>query len=729
MKNYIKIISLLVLVLLLSQKVTAQKKELTFEQAFMFGQPRLMESSPSLQGWFDDENYLELKRGPAGTSLIVVNAESGDEETLIDYNQLSENVPAGINFANPQDNSKDFKNYLFSNENNLHFFNTAEGELRQLTDDEDEEVNAALSPDSRYAAYTKNHDLYAVDTETGKEIRLTNDGAELIYNGYASWVYYEEILGRSSRYRAFWWSPNSEYIAFLRFDDSPVPLFPIHRATPIPHGDLERTRYPKAGDPNPEVKLGIANVKTGKVTWVNTDDSEDRYIAWAYWTKDSKQLLYQWLNRDQNHMVFYLADPTSGETKKVYEEKQDTWIDFFADGDLHMMDDNSGFIIRSDVSGWRHLYYYDYDGNLKNKITNGEWRVNSIEKVDEANGKVYFMGTGGVSTERHLFVVDLDGSDMKQLTQQPGVHSSSVSKNGSYFYTSYSTIKNPTKVEVYDGEGKLVRLIKDTKSDIYDDYQLANVELFTIKNSDGFEMPAKWYLPSDFDENKKYPVLFDIYGGPDAGTVYNSFGWGFTGHYLAEQGIIVISVDHRGSGHFGKKGLNYMHRNFGKYELDDYIDAVKWLEEKPFVDKDKIAITGGSYGGYMTCIALTRGSDYFDYGIANYSVTDYRLYDNIYTERYMDTPEDNPEGYDYGSAIYHADKYKGEGRLYITHGTMDDNVHMQNTIAFIDELINLNKDFEFMLYPGERHGVGWQKRGFLVREAMEFWNEKLLDKK
>ncbi len=271
-----------------------------------------------------------------------------------------------------------------------------------------------------------------------------------------------------------------------------------------------------------------------------------------------------------------------------------------------------------------------------------------------------------------------------------------------------------------------IKLIGDRKSEIFDDYNLGKVELMKIKTSDGIELPAMWVLPPDFDETKTYPVLFSVYGGPGVKDVSNSFFAYLDRFFIAQSGIIYFVVDHRGSEHFGKKGTALMHRNLGKWELNDYIEAVKWLKTKPFVDSTKIGITGGSYGGYVTCMALTYGADYFTHGIAEYSGTDWLLYDNVYTERFMDTPEENPEGYKFGSAMTHADKYKG--KLRITHGTLDDNVHMQNTIQLVDKLTTLNKDFELMLYPNERHGVRFPKWIHAQREYVNFWYKNFLGK-
>ena len=511
-------------------------------------------------------------------------------------------------------------------------------------------------------------------------------------------------------------------LAFLRFDDNPVPEFPIFRADGA-HGELEVQRYPKAGDPNPFVKLGIIHIKTGKIVWVDTNENIDRYVAWPFWTTDSKELFFQNMNRDQDNIIIYSANPFTGQRKEVYNEKQDSWVEFFED--IYMFEDGSGFLLRSNVDGWAHLYYYDLEGNLINRLTSGEWRVTSIARVDEVNKVVYFHSTMGVSTDNYLCKVNLDGENLVQLTKEEGSHRATVSPGGKYFYDRFSNINQPTKIELRSNDGELVRVLGEQSTDNLKDYSLGKVELFTIPSGDGYELPAVWVLPPDFNKNKKYPVIFRIYGGPNSGTVRNSYR-GLSDSYYSQNGIITISVDHRGSGHFGKKGVALMHRNLGKWEMNDLITAVKWLREQTFIDSTKIGITGGSYGGYTTCMALTYGADYFTHGIAGSSVTDWRLYDDVYTERFMDTPEQNPEGYDFGSAMTHAENYKGV--LLITHGTMDDNVHMQNSIQLVDKLTELNKDFELMLYPNQRHGIGYPKRIHSTREGVQFWFHHFLGK-
>lgn len=702
----------------------AQDKQLTFNQVYMFSEPRILKSLPRLQGWFDDDNYLMQKRDATTSAIVKVNAKTGDETILLDFNSINPNLDEAELTA--EDNigiTKDYSGILFNKDNDLYFYSVPQQKVIRLTNDNAEEVNPMLSPDGKKVAYTKNKDLYVVDVESTKETRLTNDASDVVYNGYASWVYMEEIIGRSLNYRAFWWAPNSEMIAFLRFDDSPVPKFPLVNYSSI-HGELEWQHYPKPGDPNPIVKMGIAHINTNNVIWVDEDKTADQYTAWPFWAPDSKQMFYQVLNRNQNYIQILSANSETGKNRLVYEEKSNTWVEFFED--IYILKNNKGFILRSEADEWRHLYYYDMNGKLKRQLTKGEWNVSDIILVDEQNERIFFEANKGDRLNTQLFVVGLDGDDFKQLTSIAGTHKTNVSISGKYFYDSYSDANTPQKLDLCAGDGKLIRNLGNRKSKIFEEYSLGKTELFSIKTEDGFDLPTMWILPPDFDENKKYPVLFSVYGGPGGTDVTNSFSAYLERYFISQSGIIYFVVDHRGSAYFGKKGKDYLYHNLGKWEINDYSEAVKWLKTKPFVDTTKIGINGGSYGGYVTCMALTLGADYFTYGLAEYSVTDWALYDNVYTERYMGLPAENKEGYMFGSAMTHANKYKGLLRL--THGTLDDNCHIQNTLQLVDKFTSMNKHFELMLYPNERHGVGFPKWVHAQTEYVRFWYKNFLGK-
>jgi len=675
-------------------------------------------------GWADDTHFIYQTTDSEGRPVTLsVDVRSGKSTP---YRQpesprdiFVKSLPAGVNLGLNDILSPDSKSAVFVRDNDLWYFKTGDRELRRLTSDKDAEVNTRFSPDGLKLAYTKNKDLYVCDLVNFRETRLTHDATDRIYNGYASWVYMEEILGRASRYAAFWWSPDSRRIAFLRTDETDVPVFTLNRLDEPDgiHGKLEVTPYPKAGDPNPKVKMGIADVTNASIVWVKTDYSIDQYLAWPFWKPDGSKLAIQVLNRDQNDMKFILADVTTGDYTQIYSEKRKSWIDFYED--IYVMKNGSGFIVRSYRNDWENLYYHGWDGKLISQITNVQWRVNSIERVDEEAKTVYFTGTGEESTDNHFFRASLDGKTMLQITNGPGTHSVLISPKGTWFIDTWNSITSPGAIVAYDGKGKPVREIHRFEQPVFDASKNARPELLKIKTSDGlFNMPAIITYPVNFDESKKYPVVFTIYGGPDSKNVNNRWQ-GTNPSWYAQNGIITFSVDHRGSGHFGKKGLDYMHRNLGKWEILDYADAVKWLREKPYVDPSKIGITGSSYGGYMTCLALTKGADYWTHGFAGSSVTDWRLYDDIYTERYMDTPQDNPEGYKESSTLTFAKNYKG--KLYMTHGDLDDNVHMQNSIWLISRLQDEGKEFKFMIYPNGRHGWSGAKATHSTNERNKFW--------
>jgi len=699
----------------------APPKKITYEQAYLNKEPRLLK--PLTAGsWLDDTSYLLRERDEKlkTTRLMKVAAATGEKTLFLDYDGLQKILPQGVVAAAAAEVSPDYSRFIYSHQNDLYLYIRKTQTLRRLTATPEEEKNPRLSPDSKSLAYTRANNLYAFDLDSGLEYQITADGSETVYNGWASWVYFEEILGRGSRYAAFWWSPDSRKIAFLRFDDSPVPIFPIFRSTGV-HGELENQRYPKSGDPNPKVKLGIVALPDNKVVWADFDENADHYVAWPFWLPASDRLAVQWMNRGQDNIKIFSVDPKTGGKEEILDEKQAAWVEFFED--LYFFKDGSGFLLRSDVDGWRHLYAYDLKGKLRARLTEGSWQVAGISLVDEKNKWVYFSANKERSTETGLYRVRFDGQGLEHLSKEPGSHFCQVSPGASYFLDMSTSVEHPSRQDLFRSDGTRVRNVDSSESPTLKEYALAKKELFTIPTEDGYSLPAYWILPPDFDESKKYPVVFTVYGGPGAPTVSNSYPpvpW----LYLAQEGIIVLSVDHRGSGHFGKKGAALMHRSLGKWEMDDLSQAVKWLRQKPFVDAAKIGITGGSYGGYTTCLALTYGADYFTHGIASSSVTDWKLYDSVYTERYMDTPAENKEGYEFGSVMTHAKNLKGV--LFLEHGDMDDNVHMQNTVQLIDALMEQDKNFEYMIFPNQRHGFGGKKRENASRRHVDFWFKHLL---
>jgi dipeptidyl-peptidase 4 len=703
------------------------KKKFTYEQVFSMagmmmgrgGDNGITGRLPSVTGWLDADTYLETRMESGQRRTYAVNATTGESRIYRDAGEDQKNLPAGFSLQGSAASMPELGRHILIHEDDLYFYDVQSKKLRRLTATPSREENPRFSPNGNWVAYTRDHNLFAYDLENSVEHQYTTDGSDSVYNGWASWVYFEEILGRGSQYAAFWWSPDSTRLAFMRFDDAPVPAFPIYHAGGQ-HGELERQRYPKAGDPNPYVSMGMVPVSQGKVTWADFDPKADHYIAWPSWTPDSKTLTVQWMNRGQDTIRLYNCDPESGKKTQIFEEKQPSWVSFFED--LTYLRDGS-FLLRTDVDGWDHLYLYAKDGGLKKRLTSGSWRVGSIERVDEESGYVYFSGRPTRTWDTQLMRVKLDGTGLQQLTNSDGSHRSQVSPGGKWFVDTVSSVTSPGVMNLHDGSGKIVRQLGDSRKATMDEYAWGKAEMFTIPSGDGFDLPAYWVLPVDFDPSRQYPVIFSIYGGPDAGTVRNSW-LGLTPHYWAQRGVITISVDHRGSGHFGKKGVALMHRNLGKWEMADLITATRWLRSKPFSAKDRIGITGSSYGGYTTLMALTFGAEHFNFGQAGSSVSDWKLYDSVYTERYMDTPAENPQGYKDGAVLTWASRYRGG--LKITHGTTDDNVHMQNSIQVVDWLTSNNKHFELMIYPESRHGIQAGQRAHLSREAHDFWMRHLL---
>lgn len=678
----------------------AQQQKLTFEQT-QGKIPSLTKPLPNISGWSDEQHYIETD--PKTRQQFTVDVETG--------NRLPYTPPPKSDVA------------VMIKDNDV-YIQYGKQEPKKLTTDTAAEKNPTLSPDGKFVAFTRNGDLFAIDLGTGKEIRYTTDATDVIYNGYSSWVYFEEILGRATQYKAFWWSPDSKTIAFMRFDDTKVPMFPINGSSGQ-HGYVEKTRYPKAGDPNPEVKIGFVAAAGGQVTWADFNAKDDQYFGTPYWSFDSSNLMVQWMNRDQDNLKFYAVQPGNGTKTEIYDEKQPSWVDLDYDERITYLGDNKHYILKSDRTGWAHYYLYTLSGKLLNPMTTGKWQVTKLLKADEKNKVIYFMARKEASTNSDLYRVNYNGKGLKRLTFGNFTHQVAMSPSGKQFITTYSNVSTPPRQALLDNNGKLIREIADSKTAEFGNFAIGKTEMITIPTDDGYLLPAVITYPVNFDESKKYPVIFSIYGGPNAGTVSNTWK-GTAGQWWANEGIIQIAVDHRASGQFGKEGVALMHRNLSKWEMKDYITAAQWLKAKPWVNPTKLLITGHSYGGYITTMALTKGADYFDYGYAGAPVTSWELYDTSYAERFMDTPQENPEGYKNASVLTYVDQYKG--LLRIMHGDMDDNVHMQNTIQLVDKLQDANKHFELMIYPGGRHGWGGIKSKHDFSERARFYYINLLDK-
>lgn len=692
---------------MLTLSATAQKKELTEEQYFKNNFKGIIQPLPILGAWVDDSHVIIRRDGKP----FLLDCKTGTE----------------TDYSNPVVNkgSVPVKPEIINKNNDLYIrLNVADV---KLTNDSAKEMNPTLSPDNNYVAYTKNNNLYTVNLTTKKETQLTSDGTDLILNGFASWVYMEEILGRSTQHKAFWWSPDSKHLAYFHSDDTNVPVFTITGETGL-HGTVEKEHYPKVGDPNPEVKVGIVSPDGGATVWADFNEKDDQYFGMPYWKPDGG-LLVQWMNRLQNKLVIYQVNVNDGSKKQFYTEEQKTWVTLEGDDRMTFLQNGKGFVMLSDATGWQHMYFYDNTGKLINPITSGKYTVTAIDYVDEKNNVVYFTARSREnSATRDYYRVDLNGKNLQRLTFGNYTHPFvTASPKREYFITTYGNAFTPNRMALLTNKGKLIKELGDAKGPDYDSYTIAKTEIIRVKSDDGlYDLPMKVTWPLNMEPGKKYPVLISVYGGPDAGTVSDNYQLTGNQQWYAKEGLIQVAMDHRASGHFGKEGVNYMYHNLGYWEMKDYSTMVKYLIANGSADPKKICITGFSYGGYMSCYALTYASDVFTYGMAGGSVVDWTLYDSHYTERFMGTPANNPEGYKTSSVLNYIDRYKGG--LQIVHGVIDDNVHMQNSLQLISKLEDAKKDFEFMLYPGGRHGWSGNKNLHFQNLKTQFIYKYLLEK-
>ncbi len=681
----------------------------------------------------DGRSFRQMVNG----RLMRVDAMTGKAEPYFDDGSLvaalmrvgisSDDAKAIASSPNLDFNANESA-VLINHDNDLWLYDVTGRSIKRLTNNREEELEADFSPDGRLVSFVRGNNLFVVDTAKANEKQLTRDGREgdkAIYNGYLDWVYEEELYGRGDK-RGYWWSPDSRSIAFLRLDESPVPKFIIPNDIPTDQ-DVETTFYPQAGDPNPIVRLGIADVgkmsivpnagripKIGDkiptsilrvgdaVNFVDTSayKPEDLLIVRVTWSPDSKTVVFQAQNRVQTFLDLNAAT-TDGKVKKLFTEISPAWVSV-NDNPFFLKDGTA--IWESERDGWNHLYHYDNNGSLIRRITEGKWEVRNVYGVDEAGGWIYFSATKDSDIAENVYRVRLTGGEPERLSQGAGWHAASFNKQFTHYVENWSDVNTPTQTRLFAADGKFVRFINENKVDALSQYKLSQPEFLQVKTRDGFEMEAMMIRPPDFDPNKTYPVMSYTYSGPHAQSVVNRWGGNrYMWHQmLAQKGYIVWICDNRTASGKGVQSTWPVYKNFGQLELRDLEDGVNYLKTLPYVDKDRIGIWGWSYGGFMTSYALTH-SNLFKIGIAGGTVSDWRNYDSIYTERYMLTPLNNREGYDKSSVLKAAKNLSG--KLLLIHGGNDNNVHVQNTTQLVYELQKADKQFDLMLYPTARHGV------------------------
>jgi len=589
--------------------------------------------------------------------------------------------------------------------------------------------NPTYSPDSTKIAYTLSNDLYSIDTRTGEIVRHTFDGSDLILNGYASWVYFEEIFGRASKYKAFWWSPDSKIIAYYRFDNSSVPMFPIYNSKGQ-HGSLNQTRYPCAGDPNPVVKIGFVSVDGGETLWADFNPYTDQYFGIPFWNADGSRFMVSWMPRSQDDLILYSVNPLNGYKQSVYKEHQDSWIDWMTG----MKFTSQGMYIVRDMTGWQQIYFLSYDGTKFEQLTTGEnWDVQLLKLTDKY---LYFSAKREATTRVDLYRLTLKGKRLERVSRGDyNFTSFRFSEDGYDIAMLASNTKTPNRLIFVSipHNGSLssaaYKVVFDCKGEDFDKYAFVTPDVIKVTMQDGTELPALVSWPVDMDTTRKYPIIAFIYGGPDTPRVLDKWAVSGFDQWWANHGVIQVVLDNRASGHLGKRGMEAAYRHLNCVEVEDFKDGMRHFTALPYVDEKKVGVHGFSFGGTMTTLCVTEGNDVFKYGIAGGGVYDWALYDSHYTERYMDRPQDNPEGYAASRVLDRLSNYRGDSSnmLRITHGTGDDNVHFQNTLQLIDTLQKQYKHFELMIYPQALHGYRMKQAFHSQREDYIFWYKYLLD--
>ncbi|APG65328.1 S9 family peptidase [Tenacibaculum todarodis] len=577
-----------------------------------------------------------------------------------------------------------------------------------------------FSPDSKKVAYTKDNNIFVKNLASGKVSQITSDGkTNSIINGTTDWVYEEEF----GFVRAFEWNKTSEYIAFLRFDETDVPTFSMDMYGKSLYPNQQVFKYPKAGEKNANVSLHLHNLNAGSTKKLNVGKYE--YIPRIQWTNDANTLSATTLNRHQDDLKLYFINAKSGSSKVVLNEKDDAYVDI--QDNLTFLDDNS-FIWTSEKDGFNHIYHYNSNGKLKNQVTKGDWEVTNYYGFNKELNTIYYQSVESGSINRNVYSIKLDGSDKKVISRDYGTNSASFSKNMNYFINTFSDAKTPQVYSLYKADGTRVKIIKDNaslKKNIAE-YKMSPKEFSTI-NINGNDLNMWMVKPADFDENKKYPMLMFQYSGPGSQQVKNS--WNASNDYwhniLAQKGYVIVCVDGRGTGLKGRDFKKVTQKELGKYEVEDQIAAAKKLAKRNYIDADNIGIWGWSYGGFMSSNCLLKGNDIFSMAIAVAPVTSWRFYDSVYTERYMQTPQENASGYDDNSPINHVEKLKGD--YLLVHGSGDDNVHVQNSMQMVNALVDANKPFDFFIYPDKAHGIykGSNTRLHLYNKMTSFIEEHL----
>lgn len=713
------------------QPVRAQDKELTFEH--IFNNTFRPEGIQNVNWMKDSQYYTTLKRINGDIEIRKYDILTGDYEVLVSTSDLKvpdRDKPIIIqDYQFSADESKllvktDIEAiWRRSTRENYFIYNFETGKTQKLTQSDQKQQYAQLSPSGEKAAFVQNNNLYWVDLETGEETAITTDGAlNKIINGTTDWVY-EEEFGIA---KAWYWSPDGSKISFYRFDESDVKEFFMTEWKERYPG-LTRFKYPKAGEENSTVKIGVYDLEKDQTKWMDIGSENDQYIPRVNWTQDPEVLAIRRMNRLQNKQDLMLADVRTGQTEVIKTERSDAWID--VNDDLKFLENGREFVYTSEESGYNHIYLYNMEGEQIRQVTEGTWEVTNYLGFNEDTDRFYYVSTEESPLQRHLYSIKRDGTGKKKLTGGSGWNEINMSPDYKYYIETFSTPTKPPQYTLHEITGKQLRTLEDNAGlqRTLSEFQLPTKEFIKIPLQ---QATLNGYLlkPHDFDPAKKYPVLFYVYGGPGSQSVQKNYTSSHRSNwhkYLTAQGYIVASIDNRGTGGRGRAFEKQVYKQLGQYEVEDQIDAAEYLiREYDFIDEDRLGIWGWSYGGFMSSLVLARGSDLFGTAMAVAPVTSWRFYDTIYTERFMQTPQMNPEGYRRGSAMTYA--HQIEGNYLLVHGMGDDNVHFQNTVEMVNRLVEAGVPFETMYYPNRNHGIyGGNTREHLFNMLTDFILEHL----
>ncbi len=627
--------------------------------------------------------------------------------------------PEGTDWQNRRVSEQSFQwsstgqEMLISLDGDLFLLHTDTAKWEQLTATPEVERDPKLSPDGHFVSFRRDHDLYCLEVAGRKVTRLTSDGSATLWNGELDWVYPEEL----NLSTAHWWSPDSRQIAYLQFDVAHESIFPqvdllSWRAA------MEPERFPQPGTPNADVRLGVVAPDGGPTRWMDTGETRGHLLARVYWSPDSRSLAYERLNRVQNRLDLGLADARAGTSKVLLTDEDSYWVN--VNDDFQFLNKGKQFLWGSERDGYLHLYLYSTDDKHSSQITKGEWEVTQVAGVNEETHEVFFVSTEQSPVERQIYRVRLDGKQKQRLSGGAGTHNISMSPTTAYYMDTASNLNSPPRRTLHESDGSQIAVYKEATPP---DLDLLPTEIVKIKATDGAQLYARMIKPAGFSPDKKYPVLVSVYGGPGVQAVRDAWSGANFDQVLAHKGYLIWQLDNRGSSGRGHIWESQIYHETGAHELRDQLDGIHYLGSLGFADMTRVAISGWSYGGYMTLYALANAPTVFKAGIAGAPVTDWRNYDSIYTERYMGLPDENPEGYKRSSPQTNAAEIKA--RLLILHNIEDDNVHFQNSVQMANALERAGKQFQMIVYPQKSHGVSGALQKQMLQAMLDFLEKAL----